>query len=87
MYTTNRAPRIDVRVMFLKEIADKGLRATRRGMPYLVFGSDGEFMNAVFVTSSRRTRLKRKQWEVVKVLLQHNVPCQLWSPEEGFQKV
>jgi Holliday junction resolvase len=68
-------------------LAEKGWEVTRRGWPdFFCCNASGDLI-VVEVKPKRGRRLKFAQRRTLQMLAARGIPCYVWTPDGGFERV
>ena len=81
-----KAPKNEAENACLMELSALGWTATKRGWPDFFCVRNGEIM-AVEVKPRKGHPLKANQAVIMGLLADHGIPCYIWTPDGGLERM
>jgi len=80
-----RKPKNLAEGLLWEDLVKRGWRVTKRGWPDFFAMKDGEIA-LIEVKHHKGHPLKGEQALIMQELTKRDIPCYLWTPEDGFTK-
>lgn len=84
--SASKAPKNKAEGECFEQLSASGWKLTKRGWPDFFCVKDGEIM-AVEVKPHKGSLLKRDQVVVMGLLAERGIPCYLWTPDGGLERM